>query len=150
MIRFFVVKQHHKVGMCIFSIFFHFISDLKGRLGYFLREFKGGWGEIHYYTTSPGSSTGGSQNYDVNLALSSEGRSTRAPSTQKFGLLIMFCHRDSSLPVESIQSTVRPPCLPVPSEKRTPPRNSLLANRSWSQMVSSSPRSDSSASEMSS
>lgn len=67
--------------------------------------------------TSPDScgSTGDSQNYDVNLALSSEGRRTRAPSTQKFGLLIMFCQRDSSRPVESIQSTVRPPCLPVGS-----------------------------------
>lgn len=39
---------------------------------------------------------------------------------------------------------------PVPRENRTPPKNSLLANRSWSHMVNSNARSDNSSSDTSS
>ena len=69
---------------------------------------------IWLYYKIPRLSTGGSENYVENLAFSRDGRKTRAPSTQKLGRLIIFCHSDSSLPVESIHSTALPLCLPVP------------------------------------
>lgn len=42
--------------------------------------------------------------YDGVRVLSNDDRNGKHPSTQKFGRFIILCHRDNSLPVESIQS----------------------------------------------
>lgn len=48
------------------------------------------------------------------------------------------------------KSSIEEVNVPVPSENLTPPINSLLANRSWSHMVSSNARSDNSSNDTSS
>lgn len=54
------------------------------------------------------------ENYtDYAARLSKVGLKGRQPSTQKLGLSSILFHRDSSFPVESIQSTGLLKCLPV-------------------------------------